>query len=117
MLIICNTLARLALSLLTQRHRIPELIVRLRFLLTCYNGVVPVPPLATLPSQAYVYLPLDIGPFLGRAQASHEFLKARRILGRELKPGQEVERLPKVTAMVQATGYLREVLDASGDML
>jgi len=73
----------------------------MRFLVTC---------------QAKVDLALDVTPLLGGAQPFHQFLKKGRVLGRELEPGQEIERLAEVAPMMQAPGDRRKVLKTRGEM-
>jgi len=70
-----------------------------------------------LPSEAEVDLPFDVGPFLSSSQPPHEFLEGDRMLGRELEPCEEVERLTEVAAVVQTPRDRREVSESDGDVM
>src|SRR2546426_964494 len=70
-----------------------------------------------LPRQPDVDLPFNVIPLSRRAQPQDELLKRGRITGRVLEPGQEVEWLAEVVAMVESSGDRRKVLEANGDMM
>ena len=61
--------------------------------------------------QADVDLSFYVSPLGGRAEPAHEFLERRGILRGVLEPGEEVEGLAEVTAVVQAAG---DRLDEAG---
>src|SRR3989442_8090453 len=64
-----------------------------------------------------VDLALNVGPLLGLTQAVDELLKGGCVLWGELEPGQEVERLAEVAAVVQPTGDRRQVLESGRDVV
>jgi hypothetical protein len=61
-------------------------------------------------------LALDIGPLLGGAQFTDEILEQRRVLGRVFEPGQEIERLAEVAAVIKLPRDRRQVFQGVGDV-
>ena len=46
-----------------------------------------------------------------------QLVEQRRVFRRELEPGEEVERLAEIAAVIQATGDRRQVLQAGADVV
>src|SRR5712691_8476390 len=63
-----------------------------------------------------VDLARDVAPLVGLAKASHQFLEAGAVLGGVLEPGQEVEGLAELAAVMQAARHRGQVLKAHGDV-
>ena len=71
-------------------------------------------PLALHP---YVHLALDIAPFFGRAQRGDQFLERSASRGRVFEPGQEVEGLAEVAAVIELAGDRRQIFQAARDVV
>src|ERR1043166_403048 len=72
-------------------------------------------PLGPLPLYADVDLSVDEAPLLGRSQHADQFVESSLVSWREFEPRQEIERLAKVPAVVQAARDGRKVLHAGRD--
>src|SRR5882762_1944716 len=69
-----------------------------------------------LPHHPHIHLALDIRPFLGGAQFTDEFLEHGFVLGRVFEPGQEIEGLAEVAAMIKLPRDRRQVFQGAGDV-
>jgi RNA polymerase sigma factor (sigma-70 family) len=69
------------------------------------------------PHESDVDLAVDVGPFLAGAEQSEQLVERARVGGGELEPGEEVERLAQVTAVVQPARHRGEVAEPDGDVL
>jgi hypothetical protein len=66
--------------------------------------------------EAYVDFAVNVLPFSGSAESAYEFFEDIAVLGGVLKPGEEVERLTEVAAVVEAARDSREILKADIDV-
>ncbi len=71
-------------------------------------------PLALKP---HIDLALDKTPFFGRAQHRDQFLEQRGIAGSIFEPGQEIEGLAEIAAVIELAGNRGQIFQAGGDML
>jgi hypothetical protein len=73
--------------------------------------------MAWLSAQPDVDFSLDVFPFLRRSQSADELLEEPGVLRRVLEPGQKIERLTEIPAVIEATGDSGQVLETSGDVV
>src|SRR6476646_10463809 len=66
---------------------------------------------------ADIHLALDVIPFLGRAQHADQFLERLRVRGLELEPGQEIEGLAEIAAVIELARDRRQIFQACGDVV
>ena len=69
-----------------------------------------------VPHHPHIHLALDITPFFGRAQHADQFLEQLDMLGRVFEPGQEIEGLAEVAAVIELPRDRGQVFQAVGDM-
>ena len=67
--------------------------------------------------QPQIHLALDKAPFLGDAKYRHQFLEQRGIRRVVFEPGQEIEGLAEVAAVIELAGDGGEVFQATGDVV
>src|SRR5206468_8661782 len=66
---------------------------------------------ARLPCEANVDFALDVAPFLGRAESLEELVERLGVVGCELEPREEVERLAEIPRVVQPAGDGRQIFE------
>src|SRR5258705_5200713 len=70
------------------------------------------PRVQPLALHADIHLALDIAPLLGGAQRADQLLERISIGGRVFEPGQEVEGLVEVAAVIELPGDRRQIFQA-----
>jgi hypothetical protein len=75
-----------------------------------------VPAVASSAAQSKLDLAVDELPLLARPQQGEELVEGGRVLGRELEPGEEVERLAEVVGVMQPSRDAGEVREAIADV-
>src|SRR3954467_7128323 len=75
------------------------------------------PRIQPLALDADIHLALDIIPLLGRAQHADQLFEHFRMRGLELEPGQEVEGLAEVAAVIELAGDRGQVFQARRNVL
>lgn len=68
-------------------------------------------------AEADVDFPVDKEPLAGRAKSLDQFFESTLMLGRILEPGQEIEDLAEVAAMVKAASNGGQIGEAHRDVL
>ena len=75
------------------------------------------PRIQPLALHADIHLALDIAPFLGGAQHARPVPRTRPHGGRVFEPGQEVEGLAEIAAVIELPGDRRQIFQAAGDVV
>jgi hypothetical protein len=67
--------------------------------------------------EADVDFAFHVVPLRGGAEPGHQLLERRRVSGDVLEPGEEVEGLVQIPAVVEPAGHRRQVLHPDGDVV
>src|SRR5689334_5659225 len=63
--------------------------------------------------QPHIDLALDKGPFLRRAQHGDQLLELRGMLRRIFEPGDEIEGLAEIAAVIELARHLRQIFQGA----
>ena len=69
-------------------------------------------PASSLALHPYIHLALDIAPFFRGAQCGDQFLEHLSVGGLVFEPGQEIEGLAEVAAVIELAGNRRQIFQA-----